>query len=99
VRVKVRVGQWLLVALAALLLTSGLMPRRHARWPASVLRQADCRRRGAIEMSTTTIREPRVSRAARLMEQEIQKTILRLRELTRQQLAVVGRRKKGIGSK
>jgi hypothetical protein len=50
-------------------------------------------------MSTTTIREPRVSRAARLMEQEIQKTILRLRELTRQQLAVVGRRKKGIGSK
>jgi hypothetical protein len=50
-------------------------------------------------MSTATIRENRVSRAARLMEREIQKTVLRLRELTMQQLAAVGRRKKGIGAK
>ncbi len=35
-----------------------------------------------------------MSRAARLMEQEIQKTLLRIRELTRQQLEVVGRGQK-----
>jgi hypothetical protein len=45
-------------------------------------------------MGAATVREPRISRAARLMEQEIQKTMLRLRELTRQQLAAMGRRNK-----
>ncbi|HUX07180.1 MAG TPA: hypothetical protein VMX35_07665 [Acidobacteriota bacterium] len=46
-------------------------------------------------MGIAAIREPRTSRAVRLMEQEIEKTLLRIRELTRQQLAVVGRGQKG----